>query len=213
MTRVSIEKSLLVAVGLVSLVAASEATPANAQPADRQVIHLGRDEVTWPLVVDNAVIIGTNNADYIEVVGVHNRILGRGGDDEIRVLGGLSEGDPIDQTYNVAHGGPGDDYIELIGEFDLADGGPGNDYLNLIGWNDTARGGPGDDILESSGQRPGSLTRLFGGPGDDYFYVTRGGQFLDGGPGYDRFQEGSCEPELVEYLNIEELVFDCGTQD
>ena len=92
-------------------------------------------------MVEDQVLIGTEEGE---------QLAGGGGDDSITALGGddlLVGGGGSDSL----DGGTGDDILNGGGGADILDGGDGSDVLIGGGGNDILTGGEGDDILNGGG--------------------------------------------------------------
>ena len=155
---------------------------------------------------------GTDEPDTIVAGNSANRVIGKGGDDDIELDAAFPSGSPdvgiggegrdcIDGGAggDVMIGGPGDDnrpceftaFVDPEAALtggpgnDRIDGGPGNDSMNGIFDDDLLLGGPGDDLLRDTS--PDDKDRLFGGPGKDTLEATDGDgdDLIDGGPGKD----------------------------
>jgi Ca2+-binding RTX toxin-like protein len=155
---------------------------------------------------------GTEDSDTIVASNSAERVIGKGGDDDIELDAVFPSG-----SSDLGIGGPGRDCIDggagadlMIGgagddnrpcEFtafvdpqaaltggpgnDRIVGGPGNDSMNGISDDDTLLGGTGDDLLRDGS--PQDSDRLFGGPGTDTLDARDGDgdDLVDGGSGDD----------------------------
>jgi Ca2+-binding RTX toxin-like protein len=167
---------------------------------------------TVPLACDAPTCEGTDEADTIIAGQSANRVIGKGGDDDIELDAAFPSGSPdvglggegrdcIDGGAggDVMIGGPGDDnrpceftaFVDPEAALtggpgnDRIDGGPGNDSMNGIFDDDLLLGGTGDDLLRDAS--PDDKDRLYGGWGKDTLNAQDGGgdDLIDGGPGKD----------------------------
>ncbi len=165
-----------------------------------------------PIACNTAVCEGTEENDTIVADNSANKVIGKGGDDDIELDAAFPSGSPdvglggegrdcIDGGAggDVMIGGPGDDnrpceftaFVDPEAALtggpgnDRIYGGPGNDSMNGITDDDTLVGGTGDDLLRDGS--PDDKDRLFGGPGKDTLDARDGdgNDLIDGGPGND----------------------------
>jgi Ca2+-binding RTX toxin-like protein len=122
------------------------------------------------------IIVGTANADTIDLLGGNDTYLGLGGNDKI--LGGEGSDD--------IRGGDGNDQISAGAGSDIVSGDAGNDAINGNGGADWLLGGAGGDTIHG-GQDGDSL---FGEDGDDFLFGDAGDDRLDGGTGNDHIDGG-----------------------
>lgn len=122
------------------------------------------------------LIVGTENADTIDLLSGNDTYFGLGGNDKI--LGGDGNDD--------IRGGDGKDLVSAGPGSDRVLGEEGDDALNGNGGADQLFGGAGADTIHG-GQQGDSL---FGDEGDDFLYGDRGDDWLDGGAGNDRINGG-----------------------
>ena len=178
---------------------------AAAQNADRTAL-------LDPIACNTDTCEGTEQADTIVAGNSANRVIGRGGDDDIELDAAFPSGSPdvglggegrdcIDggAGADVMIGGPGDDnrpceftaFVDPEGALtggpgnDRIEGGPGNDSMNGIFDDDLLLGGTGDDLLKDTS--PDDKDRLHGGWGKDRLDARDGDgdDLIDGGPGKD----------------------------
>ncbi|MBI0318530.1 MULTISPECIES: calcium-binding protein [Streptomyces violaceusniger group] len=112
-----------------------------------------------------SVAVGGDGADTISHATNAN---GNAGDDTITDSYAVWAGDGNDTVIgddvaNEIYGGPGDDYLDGVGNDDSIDGqegddtikgGPGNDYLFGGPGQDDIDGGPGDNVIDQDGSIP-----------------------------------------------------------
>jgi alpha-tubulin suppressor-like RCC1 family protein len=145
--------------------------------------------------LDGDMVLGTDGADVIVVVGGGHYIKARNGNDRIcaygdernRVYG--DDGNDLIITGNGdddIDGGDGADVIYSQGGHDRVDGGDGSDYLRSGTGDDNLNGGAGNDqIWAEDGD-----DRLYGGSGNDALYGQDGDDRILGGIGRDRAYGG-----------------------
>ncbi len=165
-----------------------------------------------PEVCNSGQCEGTEEDDTIVAGNNANRVIGKGGDDDIELDAAFPSGSPdvglggtgrdcIDGGAggDLMIGGPGDDnrpceftaFVDPQAALtggpgdDRIEGGPGNDSMNGIANNDLLLGGTGDDLLRDGS--PNDKDRLFGGRGKDTLDARDGvgSDLIDGGPGRD----------------------------
>ncbi|MGK7926361.1 MAG: cadherin-like domain-containing protein [Spirulina sp.] len=168
-----------------ALVRGESLTPKQLQQLkvedDTATIILG-DRV---VAIEQAVIKGTDENNFLNGTGENDIILGLLGDD---TLYGSSGHDKLfgNDGNDSLSGGEGNDTLSSGYGNNILSGGDGND--SLIGWdgNNILDGGSGDDSL-SGGE--GNDT-LIGGSGDDSLIGWNGNNILDGGKGNDTLDGG-----------------------
>ena len=156
-------------------------------------------------------IVGSPEADDLDVSGGDNVVRSRGGDDVV--------------YSNAAHGadlfhlGPGDDSAMPGMGPDRVHGGPGEELVEAADGGDFVAGGGGDDVLHASyrcdfGNSGGAGTvdtsgnEIFGEGGDDYLTGDLGNDRIDGGPGSDRGQ-GGYRDGRVDWIESLETIVRC----
>lgn len=163
------------------------ADPLFASRADYvPVCGTGGDDVILILGThDGAVRVSVNGRHGDYRVGVRSMVavFGRGGGDQIRVLGDA----PV---VLALRGGGGDDLLLGGANDDILDGGPGDDAIAAAAGDDLVDGGPGDDVIRLGPGRDGADSAdgrdlLAGDGGDDYLQGGRGDDILQGGDGGD----------------------------
>jgi len=123
------------------------------------------------------VIVGTANADSIDLLGGNDTYVGLGGNDKI--LGGDGNDD--------IRAGDGNDQVSAGAGSDTVSGEAGNDIISGNGGADWIFGGTGADTIRG-GQDGDSL---FGEDGDDLLFGDAGDDRLDGGAGNDKIDGGA----------------------
>jgi len=162
--------------------------------------------------VRNDLLVGTNDADFIDGFDGNDLLIGGAGNDKLNGGGGsdyLDGGDGDDRLL----GGIGNDYLSggsgadsLNGDSgdDVLSGGDGDDFLfGDVGddilqggfGQDNLRGGDGNDVLAGQDGRDeiygdAGNDNLTGGDGNDYLYGGEGDDTLDGGTGNDALEGG-----------------------
>ena len=144
------------------------------------------------------IIIGSNQADWLDGGEGNDSISGRDGNDE--VYGGLGD--------DVIQGGDGDDWLfgnegndDLSGNAgrdtvrggeadDRLEGNAGDDDLDGEAGSDTVLGGAGNDVLSEDPDPTGLGDSLHGGDGDDLLQVFGGVNTLRGDGGNDTIDAG-----------------------
>jgi Ca2+-binding RTX toxin-like protein len=129
-----------------------------------------------PPTAGDDIIIGTANADTIDLLGGNDTYLGLGGNDKI--LGGNGNDD--------LRGGDGNDQVSGGAGSDTISGDAGKDSLNGNGGADSLSGGAGNDTIH--GGLDGDT--LFGEDGDDFLFGDAGNDWIDGGAGNDQIDGG-----------------------
>ena len=129
-----------------------------------------------PPTAGDDIIVGTANADAIDLLGGNDTYLGLGGNDNI--LGGNGNDD--------IRGGDGDDQVSAGAGSDRVSGEAGKDAINGNGGVDWLDGGAGSDTIH--GGPDGDV--LFGGDGDDFLFGDAGDDWIDGGAGNDQINGG-----------------------
>ena len=129
-----------------------------------------------PPTAGDDLIVGTANADTIDLLGGNDTYLGLGGNDNI--LGGNGNDD--------LRAGDGNDQVSAGAGSDTVSGEAGNDSLNGNGGADFLDGGTGNDTIH--GGLDGDV--LFGGDGDDFLFGDAGDDWIDGGAGNDQIDGG-----------------------
>jgi len=123
------------------------------------------------------------------------------GDDWLKLAGLVLLTPDGGQTPVVAHGGPGDDFLESAAGPDVLFGDDGNDTLLGADGNDVLSGDDGNDILDG-GQGADRLNGgtgadvLLGGDGADRLLGEEGDDALDGGAGNDVLDGGAGADQL-----------------
>lgn len=144
--------------------------------------------------------VGSNFDDGITGNELANRIVARGGDDEVDAQGG--------RDYVI--GGGGDDRVFGGADHDRLTGQGGNDTMFGQTGNDLLAGHAGNDLLVGNGGRD----RLFGGTGND---TLNGGGHIDrlvGGQGNDRlFGGGGADRFIFRPGDGADLVGDFEAED
>ena len=130
--------------------------------------------LTEPVMQDDRIISGGDEADTITGGDAHDQIGGGDGADDLR---GGAGGDDL-------HGEAGNDRI---------DGEDGADTLHGEDGDDALHGGAGDDVL--SGYL--GADTLFGGDGDDCLLGGAGDDLLRGGAGHDSLMGGWGDDTLA----------------
>jgi Ca2+-binding RTX toxin-like protein len=181
-----------------------------------------------PIACNAATCEGTEAADTIVANNNPNKVIGKGGDDDIELDAAFPSGSPdvglggegrdcIDGGAgdDIMIGGPGDDnrpceftaFVDPQAALtggpgnDRIYGGPGNDSMNGIFDDDVLNGGPGDDFLRDGS--PDDEDRRFGRWGKDTQYARDGvgADLIDGGPGKD-----DCSGDAVDtFVNCEKI--------
>ena len=145
-------------------------------------------------LINNKLIIATNEADKISLSNLNDKFDGLDGDDEIYGQGGddiLNGGTGNDKLNggegdDILYGDGGDDILNGAEDCDTLIGGDGNDTLYGGDGNDTLDGEGGNDLLDGG---YGNDT-LIGGDGNDTLYGGDGNDTLDGGAGNDTINGG-----------------------
>lgn len=124
-------------------------------------------------------IVGSADADMVEIIGDDNVVELGAGDDQLSILDlstRFAVSSPV--SANVVEGGPGHDTLRSASAADELAGNGGDDVLTGGGGRDLLSGGAGDDAL--SGGRGGDLLDggrhadvLRGGRGIDSYYATK----------------------------------------
>ena len=151
-----------------------------------------------PYTHRNAVIIGTNQADTIDVPsGHHHCISSLDGDDTITAAAGMHfvESGPGNDTIRTngphvtIYSGDGDDKIYPANGYHLIDAGMGNDLIDSGSSTGTHLivGGPGNDTIRA-GEGANSLV---GGPGNDILEAKNGDNVVWGNDGDDKINLGN----------------------
>ena len=122
------------------------------------------------------IIVGSANADTIDLLGGNDTYVGLGGNDQI--LGGDGNDD--------LRAGDGNDQVSAGPGSDIVSGDAGNDAVNGNGGADWLFGGAGGDTIH--GGLDGDS--LFGEEGDDFLFGDAGDDLLDGGAGNDQINGG-----------------------
>jgi Ca2+-binding RTX toxin-like protein len=122
------------------------------------------------------IIVGTANADSIDLLGGSDTYLGLGGNDNI--LGGKGNDD--------IRSCDGNDQVSAGAGSDTVSGGAGRDSINGNGGADWIEGGAGNDTIH--GGLDGDV--IFGDEGDDFLFGDAGDDWLDGGTGNDQINGG-----------------------
>jgi Ca2+-binding RTX toxin-like protein len=148
--------------------------------------HVEYDQSAFPTISEpfdlfptegNDQIIGTPNADTIDLLGGDDFYAGRDGDDTVAggsgndFIGGEGGNDNI-------RGGSGDDAINGGTGVDILYGGTGNDTLVS---GETSYGGDGNDRISGDAFNDS----IWGQAGDDAMAGYQGNDTLNGGDGYD----------------------------
>lgn len=141
--------------------------------------------VTGP-TPDDDVLMGTDNADTIDLLAGNDTYDGGKGADII------DGGDGIDTIQggngsDLINGGDGDDDLSGGNDGDIMNGGEGNDSLQGDIGNDILNGGAGNDTIEG-----GDGADIISGGADNDFIFGGGGQDdIDGGSGDDTIGGGT----------------------
>jgi Ca2+-binding RTX toxin-like protein len=155
---------------------------------DDRTIDLGAP-VPPPLV-----IVGTENAEFLQGAAGADEIYGLGGNDVIRGLDSydtLYGGDGSDELRghdgdDALSGGLGQDDLFGGNDNDELQGDGGNDRVYGNGNDDFVNGGAGDDnVFGGAG-----YDRVYGGAGNDLVNGQSGDDFIVGGAGIDLFVGG-----------------------
>jgi serralysin len=151
------------------------------------------------------VIVGTENAEILQVTADPDEIYGLDGNDIIRALGGndtLYGGDGSDELRG------GDSYDALwggLGHDDLF-GGAGEDTLQGEGGNDRLYGNADDDFINGGAGND----NVFGGGGNDTVYGGNGADIVNGHAGDDLIVGGSGIDLLTGGLGADRFMFNPG---
>ncbi|HEY0438308.1 MAG TPA: hypothetical protein VGC92_16825 [Phenylobacterium sp.] len=143
----------------------------------------GDDRIVGP--ISHSTINGGAGADTIDV----ERFTAPAGHDQID--GGAGNDTISSGSFNVAHGGDGNDRIASFGSFDQFFGDAGDDELFGGLGGETMSGGGGNDTIVSFGAN----TKITGDAGDDVMFlqadgvdtilIDAGGSIANGGDGND----------------------------
>ena len=154
-------------------------------------------------------VVGSADADDIDVGGGNNRVWSLGGKDVVYTNTGHGD--------DVFYLGAGNDSAMSGMGADRVLGGSGNDFVEASYGPDHLYGGGGNDALHASyrcdfGSSAGAGTvdrfpnQVFGGLGYDYLTGDLGVDHLDGGPGADRGQGGYRDGQVDWIESVEKIV-------
>lgn len=194
---------IAVAAGLVAVGAYATGSSQPSPTPDLGLLHSAAPPLTSPR--EPIPVTGTRSGDVILIarisdgtlrVTVNGRrvtcdagppqalvVAGRGGGDQIRVLGDVRVALALrgGAGDDLLVGGGGDDILVGGGGDDVIVGGAGDDLADGAAGDDTIRLGPGQDGADGAGGRD----LLAGDGGDDYLQGGRGDDILQGGDGRD----------------------------